>query len=113
MISHIRTSKENRELITQLTNNYQLGAENVIARLAIATSLQSGAVMNLEKIANSSGKEYSKDVLFGDHLAVYVGMICTKYAIGPMDKNVGRYLKMHLDDGLTLINMQKDIGDIL
>lgn len=103
MISHIRTSKENRELITQLTNKYQLGAENVIARLAIATSLKSGAVMYLDQIANSSGKEYSKDVLFGEHLAIYVGMICTKYAIGPMDKNVGRYLKMHLDDGIQFI----------
>ena len=39
MFSHIKTSKENKEVVTQLTNKLSLGAENVIARIAIAHSL--------------------------------------------------------------------------
>ena len=35
MFSHIKTSKENKEVVTLLTNKLNLGAENVIARIAL------------------------------------------------------------------------------
>ena len=41
-IAQIKTSAKNKELVTQLTRKFALGAENVIARIAIAYSLKSG-----------------------------------------------------------------------
>ncbi|WP_139853874.1 DndE family protein [Aequorivita sinensis] len=103
MISHIRTSKENKELVTELTNKHSLGAENVIARLAIAHSLKEGKKLDLKNLADSGGKEYSRKVLFGDYENIYLGMICNLYGIQRNDKNLGRLVKLHLDEGLDLI----------
>ena len=48
MFSHIKTSKENKEVVTQLTNKLSLGAENVIARIAIAHSLAQEEKLDLK-----------------------------------------------------------------
>ena len=76
MFSHIKTSKENKEVVTLLTNKLNLGAENVIARIALAYSLSLGEKLNIVDIQNSSGKEYSTKVLFGENIDYYVGMTC-------------------------------------
>ena len=39
MFTQIKTSKANREVVTQLTRKLQLKKENVIARIAFAWSL--------------------------------------------------------------------------
>lgn len=106
MFSQIRTSKENKELVSKLTRRLNLGAENVIARIAIAKSLASNEKMDLKEIQNSSGKEYSKSVLFGENLEAYLGMICCHYNIYKTDKDIPKYIKMHLDHGLELIDSE-------
>ena len=42
MFTQIKTTAKNKEAVTVLTRKFALGAENVIARIAIAYSLQSG-----------------------------------------------------------------------
>lgn len=42
MFTQIRTSAKNKDIVTILTRKFGLGAENVIARIAIAYSLHSG-----------------------------------------------------------------------
>jgi DNA sulfur modification protein DndE len=106
MFTHIRTSKENREVVTKLTNRLNLGAENVIARIALAHSLAQGQTLDLSDIANSGGKEYSKSVLFGEHIHAYVGMVCTRYGLHASNRDVPKYLKMHIDDGLNLLQLE-------
>jgi len=106
MFTQIRTSKANRELVTLLTRKLSLGAENVIARIAIAHSLEQGKQLDISDIKDSSGKEYAKSVLLGDKYDVYIGMICTMYGIYKTDKNLPKLLKMHLDHGLELVNEQ-------
>ena len=104
MFTHIRTSKENKVLITQLTRQYNLGAENVIARIAIAHSLEQGEKLELAELKDSGGKEYSKGVLLGDMEDIYIGMICSFYRIHRSNQDLGKYVKGHLDDGLFLID---------
>ena len=106
MFSHIKTSKENKEVVTQLTNKLNLGAENVIARIALAYSLAQEEKMDLQDLQDSGGKEYSKSVLFGDQFDTYIGMLCTHYSIYKTDKNIPKYIKIHLDEGLQLINSE-------
>ncbi len=104
MFSQIRTSGKNRVLVTELTNIFNLGAENIIARIAIGYSLQSGVKFSPLDVQDSQGKEYSKKVLFGNLYPVYEAMICTYYQINNKDKDIPRYLKLHLDHGLEMIN---------
>jgi DNA sulfur modification protein DndE len=103
MFSHIRTSNRNREIVVELTRKFNLGAENIIARIAIGYSLQLGVKFLPTDIQDSGGKEYSKNVLFGNYYPIYEAMICTYYNIKNNDKDLQRYFKMHLDDGLQRI----------
>lgn len=111
MFSHIRTSKENKEVVTQLTNKLNLGAENVIARIALTYSLAQDKKLDLKELKDSGGKEYSKSVLFGDQFPMYIGIICTKYHLHSSDKDLQKLLKLHLDKGLDLLSKKAQTSD--
>lgn len=102
--THIKTSSDNKVRVTELTRKLQLGPENVIARIALTYSLAKDKKLQLENIQNSSGKEYSKNVLFGTNAPYYVALICTHYNLYRTDKDIPKYIKMHIDDGLELID---------
>ncbi len=104
MFTHIRTSKENREVVAKLTRRLNLGTENYISRIALAHSLSQDRKLKIEDIQNSSGKEYTKSVLFGQYLDYYLGMVALHYGIHITDKDLTKYIKMHIDDGLQLLN---------
>lgn len=108
MFSSIKTSKANKELVTQLTKKLNLGTENIIARLAFSYSLAKEQLLDLSKIEDAGGKEYSAKVLFGNYIDIYVALVCVHYNVQKEDKDIGRYIKMHIDDGLKLI--EKDIA---
>lgn len=108
MFSHIRTSKENKEIVTKLTSKFNLGTENVIARIALAYSLAQDEKLDLKDLKDSGGKEYSKSVLFGDQFEIYVGMISFRYNIHSSDKDISRYIKIHLDHGLQKLYTNGD-----
>lgn len=109
VFSQIRTSSKNRVVVADLTCKFNLGAENLIARIAIGYSLQSGVKFESTDVQDAGGKEYSKSVLFGNYYPIYLALICTHYQIDVNNKDLPRYFKMHLDDGLQRIN--DDIAD--
>lgn len=104
MFTHIRTSKENRDVVAQLTRKLNLGTENIISRIALTYSLSLDRKMDITNIQNSSGKEYSSKVLFGDYMDYYLGMVALHYELHISDKDLAKYVKMHIDDGLELLN---------
>ncbi len=104
MFTQIRTSKENREVVAKLTRKLNLGTENIISRIALTYSLSQDRVLDIKDIQNSSGKSYSNAVLFGDYMDYYLGMVALHYNIHISDKDLGKYVKMHIDDGLQLLN---------
>ena len=103
MFTQIKTSLQNKDNVIDLTRKFNLGAENIIARIAIAYSLKSGKKFSPLDVKDSGGKEYSKKVLFGSNYNIYLAMLCTHYNIEDTDKDITRYLKIHLDDGLEMI----------
>lgn len=104
MFTQIKTSKENKEVVSLLTRKLGLGTENVIARIAYSYSLSQDKKLDLNDIKDAGGKEYSKSVLFGDYYDIYLGILCVHYGLYKTDKDIGRYIKMHVDDGLQLLN---------
>lgn len=109
MFTQIKTSTQNKEAVTILTRKFGLGAENVIARIAIAYSLQSKSHFSPLDVKDSGGKEYTKNVLFGTLYPMYAAIMCKHYNIRMSDKDLPRYFKLHLDDGLERI--MEDIKD--
>jgi len=103
MFSNIKTSKANKEVVTLLTNKLALGSENIIARIALAHSLSIGNKLQVKDIADSGGKEYSAKVLFGDYMDFYIALVSLHYGIYSSDKDIARYIKMHIDDGLVIL----------
>lgn len=106
MFTQIKTSKANKLIVTDLSRRFNLGAENVIARIALSYSLSKGRRLSLNDIADSQGKEYSKNVLFGNNYPFYIALICTHYGLYKSDKDIPKYIKLHLDDGLQLMNAE-------
>ena len=108
MFSHIRTSKDNKEVVTKLTNKLNLGTENIIARIALTYSLSRGEKMDLTEMKDSGGKSYSKAVLFGDYVEYYIGLTAVHYNVHTSNTDLPKLMKMHIDDGLELLNKEKD-----
>ena len=104
MFTHIKTSKENRDVVAVLTRKLNLGTENIISRIALTHSLSLDRKLDLSEIQNSGGKEYSTKVLFGDYADFYLSMVALHYNLHISDKDLGKYIKMHIDDGLSLIH---------
>lgn len=108
MFTQIKTSKENKEIVTLLSRKLGLGTENVIARIAYTYSLSQDKKLELNDIKDSGGKEYSKAVLFGEYYDIYMGLLCVHYGLYKTDKDIARYIKMHVDDGLAILNEEVD-----
>ena len=106
MFTSIKTSRSNKYIVTDLSRKFNLGAENIIARIALTYSLSKDRLLSLTDISDSQGKEYSKNVLFGSNLPYYVGLVCVKYGLYKTDKDIPKYIKMHIDDGLQLMNKE-------
>lgn len=104
----IKTSKLTKEIVSNLTRKLGLGYENHISRIAFGYSISKGEKLNVQNILDSSGKEYSDSVFFGDKQDAYKGMISTFYNIHPDNPDVLKLIKMHVDDGLIKIQSLYD-----
>lgn len=103
MYKTIKTSKANKEKITLMTNKMALGTENIIARIAIAHSLSLEKKLNYHQLEDAQGKEYTRNILFGENAAYYEAMVCQLYGVYKTDKDLSKMIKAHLDDGLSKI----------
>ena len=104
MITHIKTSRDNKSIVSKLSRKLNFGSENIIARIAFTYSLSKSRLLDLSQVKDSQGKEYSRHVLFGNNYDFYISLICVHYNIYKTDKDIPKYVKLHLDDGLEMIN---------
>ena len=102
----IKTSLSNKEVVTNLTTKLQLGAENVIARIALSLSLSKLKKFDISDIKDSKGKEYTKNIFFGDYYFIYVSLVCQLYNINRLDPSIPKLIKIHLDDGLEILDKE-------
>lgn len=108
MLINIRTSEANKTVVQELTRKVFPGAsENYISRVAFAYSISKGIHLdhgNKEHLLDSRGKEYKDDILFGNYRDYYIAIICQHYQIYNTDPSIAKYIKMHIDHGLSLMN---------
>ncbi|SIT81979.1 DndE family protein [Pontibacter indicus] len=102
---NIKTSEANKVVVQELTRRINLPSENHISRIAFSYSLAKGEKLNLETdLKDSKGKEYKDDILFGSYRDYYIALTCQHYGLYKTDASIGKYIKMHIDHGLELIN---------
>jgi len=113
---NIKTSEKSQEIIRRLTP--KLGdrtPENVIARIALSYSLQKGVKFNINQDFNSfdsKGKEYKDHILFdSQYRDYYIALICQYYDIYKTDENIPKYVKLHIDNGLELLDKIFDTSE--
>lgn len=106
MFTQIKTSKKNKDVVVNLTRILNLGTENNIARIAMAYSLSTDVKLDINTLEDSGGKEYSKSVLFGEYYDFYVGLISVHYNLYISDKEIPKYIKLHIDHGLSILDQE-------
>lgn len=108
MLINIKTSEKNQDVVRSLTSKLPQGTkENVIARIALGFSLQQGKVFTADdfNIYDSKGKEYKDHILFDSKFKdFYIALICQYYGIYKTDENIPKYIKLHIDHGLELMD---------
>ncbi|MDR2834162.1 MAG: DndE family protein [Streptococcaceae bacterium] len=113
---NIKTSEKSQDIIRRLTP--KLGdrtPENVIARIALAYSLHKGIKFNVNQAfgtTDSKGKEYKDHILFDSQFRdFYIALICQHYEIYKSDDNIPKYVKLHIDNGLELLDKIFDTSE--
>jgi DNA sulfur modification protein DndE len=113
---NIKTSEKSQEIIRRLTP--KLGdrtPENVIARIALSYSLQKGIKFNVNQafgLTDSKGKEYKDHILFDSQFRdFYIALICQHYNIYKTDENIPKYVKLHIDHGMELLDKIFDTSE--
>ena len=105
---NIKTSEKNQDVVRRLTSKLPNGTkENVIARIALGYSLQTGKKFTFIDINfyDSKGKEYKDHILFDERYRdFFIAMICQHYGIYKTNDNIPRYVKLHIDHGLELMD---------
>jgi len=105
---NIKTSEKNQDVVRKLTTKLPKGTkENVIARIAFGYSLQNGKKFTSKEfnLYDSKGKEYKDHILFdAKYRDFYVALVCQYYGIYKTDENIPKYIKLHIDHGLELID---------
>ncbi|KAA6338054.1 hypothetical protein EZS27_013914 [termite gut metagenome] len=105
---NIRTSEKNQEVVRRLTAKLaDKTPENVIARIALGYSLQTGKKFNSNDFNHydSKGKEYKEHILFDSkYKDFYISLFCQHYGIYKTDDNIPKYIKLHIDHGLELLD---------
>lgn len=107
MIINIKTSKENQGIVTFLTHKMPGNPkENIIARIALGYSLSLGKrfAQTEFNIYDSQGKEYKDSFLFDSaNKDYYIALICQAYGINKNNDLIPKYVKLHIDHGLSQI----------
>jgi DNA sulfur modification protein DndE len=105
---NIRTSETNQDIVRRLTAKLPVGTkENIIARIALGYSLQNGKRFSTSEfnVYDSKGKEYKDHILFDEkYRDFFVALICQHYGIYKTNDNIPRYIKLHIDHGLELMD---------
>ena len=105
---NVRTSERNQEVVRKLTSRLPQGTkENVIARIALGYSIQTGKIFaqNDSNVYDSKGKEYKDHTLFDEkYRDFYIALICQHYGIYKTNESIPKYMKLHIDHGLELMD---------
>jgi DNA sulfur modification protein DndE len=101
---NISTSQETEEILGRLSSKFSLPSKNILMRIAFAYSLTRGRKIDLSKAEDTKGNPYKEFTVVGYYRTYYVALICQFYGIFKTDSDIPKYFKLHIDDGLRLLD---------
>ena len=105
MLINIRTSEETEGILVQLSARFNLASKNILMRMALAYSLSRNVRLDLNQPTDTRGKDYKDVTVLGEkYRNYYIALIGQHYGLYKTDPDIGRYVKLHIDDGLRLLN---------
>lgn len=103
MQTNVSTSEETEAILGKLSQRFNLSAKNILMRVAFAYSLTRGRRLSLDAVEDAKGNPYKEVTLVGQYKSYYIALICQHYQIYKTDSDIPKYFKLHIDDGLRLL----------
>ena len=72
-------------------------------RIALAYSLTRGRKLHNNKPEDTKGNPYKEVTIVGNYRSYYIALVCQFYDIYKTDSDIPKYFKLHIDDGLRLL----------
>ncbi|MER0441597.1 DndE family protein [Emticicia sp. W12TSBA100-4] len=101
---NISTSEETEEILGRLSQRFNLPSKNILMRIAFSYSLTRGRRLNPAKPEDTKGNPYKEITVVGRYRSYYIALICQFYNIFKTDSDIPKYFKLHIDDGLRLLD---------
>ena len=105
-ISKSATNKlRNLKHFTKLNNN-------VLCRIAMMMAIQEEDLLNDAKVENTSGQEFTRDLLFGEHIDVYEIMIRQYIVDNNVDLTFSATITALIESGVHKISRAKSLEQL-
>ena len=116
-VTMFTSSKEGRELVTDLTRSAGFSSENIISRLAIARSLQDESNLQNAYESDPRGKQIRGKTLLGkkETALTLLSMLLVKANKLLENEDVKQHIRLHWERGLRLIKddlKDKELGSL-
>ncbi|MGI9279994.1 MAG: DNA sulfur modification protein DndE [Endozoicomonas sp.] len=105
--NRIRISKKATDLLARMKGNTGL-TPNILARLAIAHSLETGSLRKKVK-TELDGQEFNTNTLLGEQADVYAMLIRQQ----SQDIEISKAVAQLVDDGLGVFSGVNDLSDLV
>ena len=116
-VTMFTSSKEGKDLVTDLTRNAGFSSENIISRLAISRSLQESKDLGEDYVSDPRGKQIRGKTLLGkkETALTLLTMILVNSSVLLENEEVKQHVRLHWERGLRLIKndlKEKEINSL-
>ncbi len=101
---NVATSEITEEILGRLSQRFNLASKNILMRIALSYSITRGRQLQLSDIEDTKGNPYKEITLVGKYRSYYIAIICQHYGIYKTDLDIPKYFKLHIDNGLRLLD---------
>lgn len=119
VIKQIKLSSQAKDKLSRLKAKTGIKNWNILCRWALCYSLYENTVPTDIPINSDSNLEMSWYTFAGEYNELYEAIVmewCIEKGIEPIDENISKYFKLHLERGISYLagtNFIKNIDDLL
>lgn len=109
MIFRLKTSKKCQSTLEDLRNRTNI-TPNILCRYAISISVLEDTPVNIDKVKDSNGQEFNRQILTGRYDSIFKAIIIQKEARHLTDEEYfPTYIKAHIERGVELLKNSYDL----
>ena len=106
----LKTSKKCQLTLEELKTCTNI-TPNILCRYAICLSILEDKPVDLEKVKDSTGQEFNRQILVGQYDAIFKALIIQKTGMSLSDEDYfPTYIKAHIERGVELLKNNYDLA---